>query len=561
MLQRVAWLRQLPERRATRLVFHDPDEFARLVDSRVRSGSAPSTSADHPAFHRAFGFSGRGGQTSASLANVQKSEVVAFFDEHSYTVHVRANAGQDTAAELSPAWVVAHEIGHSLQHQHFPIPDVARMSNEDQRLAALAMLEGDAMLVMLAYASFDLHAPLSRTVSRVQRAVAQDEANHYGSMSHSSEALSHASPLVRERLVFPYLAGAAFMGSMYRAGGYGLVNRVYSWPPSTTEQVLHPQKYLAGELAVVVREPALPHGFELAARGCMGELQTRSMLRQCNHPDLARRAAEGWGGDAFAIGRRGRAGLLFWSTTWDSEQDALEFEQAVRAMSACWRRDLGPAAGATSVLQKGLHVAVVRGLAPEPAGPALRSLTELPQPRQPSVPPFGAIALSPLLEVPARQPARLIGSDVVDAHLGLSFPVPPGFRAALNDDITLQSTSGTLTVSVSDWVVNTRTNERLFARFREGFVEALEVDRGDVSVVANTSVATRLGPALQRTWRVKSTQLFARLVIVPACQGTGALVLAMSWTDLATLTQLDWVLANLAQTGGRLPPLCGELNP
>src|SRR5690606_2446799 len=189
VLERIAWLRQLPQHRPTRLVFHEPEAFAKVVDEQVHGDVTP-TSADHPAFQHAFGFAGVRGQGVESLSNVQRDEVVAFFDERTFTVHVRADADEDPEAALKPSWVVAHEVGHSLQHQHFPIPDVARMQHEDERLAALAMLEGDAMLVMLAYASYEQHAPLARTIVRVQRAIAEDQAEQYRSMAHGSAALN-----------------------------------------------------------------------------------------------------------------------------------------------------------------------------------------------------------------------------------------------------------------------------------------------------------------------------------------------------------------------------------
>lgn len=561
LLQRIAWLRQLPQLRATRFVLHDPDEFRELIESEPDEAEL-QTSADHPAFQHAFGFAGSG--RDASLASVRRDEIVAFFDERTFTVHVREGADRtDDDASLRPLWVVAHEVGHSLQHQHFPIPDIARLTNEDERLAALAMLEGDAMLVMLAYAADEQHAPLTRVIARVERAILADEAGQYRTVSHSSDVLERAPASVRERLVFPYLGGAVLMGSLYRAGGYPLVNGVYQSPPSTTEQVMHPDKYLSGELATQVGTPRLPAAYTTLASGRMGELQVKTLLRACNGLDGARVAAAGWGGDAFAIGKRDDVGLLLWATTWDTESDAIEFERAIGATAHCWSREFGPAAGATQVLRHGLHVAVTRGLAPAYAPPVLAYLNTLPAPPPSRAPPLGRVALRPPLPAPLREATRVMGASVVAPYLSLMLPIPQGFTADVRDGIFLKSGSGasTFLLVVSEWLVRADTNERLFSEFLESLVKAAEVKRSDMTPIADGPLVTPLGTAHQRTWRVKGTTLHARLVIVPVCRGTGALVFAHTWSDPAALGQIDWVMANLRQLGQVSPPLCAELDP
>lgn len=562
LLERIAWLRQLPQLRRTRFALHTPDAFRELIESESDEAEL-QTSADHPAFQHAFGFAGRGRPSSESLASVRRDEIVAFFDERTFTVHVRENAEQSKDDALSPLWVVAHEVGHSLQHQHFPIPDVARLTNEDERLAALAMLEGDAMLVMLAYAAYEQHAPLTRVIARVERAIQADAAGQYRSVSHSSELLARAPVSVRERLVFPYLGGALLMGGLYRAGGYPLVNAVYQSPPRTTEQVMHPEKYLSGELAAQVEMPRLPAAYTTRASGHMGELQVKALLEPCNGVEGARVAAGGWGGDAFVIGSRDKAGLLLWATTWDSEPDAVEFERAMGLTAQCWSREFGPAAGATQVLRRGHHVAVTRGLAPVHAPPVLTYLNTLPGAPRSLARPLGAVTLSPAPPAPLREATRILGSTVVAPYLALTLPIPDGFSADIRDDVFLKSRSGagTFLLVISEWLVRTDTNERLFSEFLTSFLEAARVKRSDMSLVADGAFVTPLGTAHQRTWRVRGTPTHARLVIVSACRGTGSLVFAHTWSDPATLGQIDWVMANLRQVGQNSPPLCADLDP
>jgi hypothetical protein len=157
----------------------------------------------------------------------------------------------------------------------------------------------------------------------------------------------------------------------------------------------------------------------------------------------------------------------------------------------------------------------------------------------------------------------VVGATVLAPYLALTLPIPQGFSTELRHDVRLLAAGGTgsFLMIVSEWVVRLDTNERLFSEFLDGFVAAANIERGDVSQVADGALGTPLGTAHQRTWRVDGTPLYARLVIVPACRATGAVVLAHTWSDPGTLGQIDWVMANIRQVGTGAPPLCADLDP
>ena len=73
------------------------------------------------------------------------------------------------------------------------------------------------------------------------------------------------------------LHGLQFTAARYQVGGWASVNRAHRQPPRTTEQVLHPEKFAAGEPGETVEVRDVPEleaaGFERVAVDTLGELE------------------------------------------------------------------------------------------------------------------------------------------------------------------------------------------------------------------------------------------------------------------------------------------------
>ncbi|MFH1475854.1 MAG: hypothetical protein ABIG85_08360, partial [Chloroflexota bacterium] len=116
----------------------------------------------------------------------------------------------------------------------------------------------------------------------------------------------------------------------------------YARLPDSTEQVLHPEKYAAGEEPVEVPldaaalAKAMGAGWVGTPEDTMGEFQLSVWLRENGVKALAAGdAAAGWGGDRLAY-LRGPDGAyaLALATTWDTSNDAREFYEAASTASA-----------------------------------------------------------------------------------------------------------------------------------------------------------------------------------------------------------------------------------
>jgi hypothetical protein len=166
-------------------------------------------------------------------------------------------------------------------------------------------------------------------------------------------ALPDAPAVVRDQLVLPYVLGRDFADALVRAGGWDAVRRAWADPPTTTEQVLHPEKYLRREAARTVTLGWAPAGAPVVDEGVLGEMLTRTLLG-----DGSNAAAAGWGGDTFRAWDVGGSTLLVWKTAWDDAREAAEFDAALRARLAAGHAARAPEAGAAVFERDGWRAAV-----------------------------------------------------------------------------------------------------------------------------------------------------------------------------------------------------------
>jgi hypothetical protein len=563
---RVARLRQLPERRPTPVSFDDDAAFYAVAERKAKREAIQPTPIDVPAVQLGLGliFAARGAGQPSSFGALHRSQMVAFYDEFTHRVHVRARARHEAEVPL----ILAHELGHALQFQHFRTPEVANVTDEDARLARLALLEGDAMLTMAAFAADENHFPLSRVLVRVSEGALDASLRDYRTSMEQSPELRRAPPFQRERLVFPYQAGASFVAQVHRAGGFALVNRLYESPPVSTEQILHPEKYFAGEAVVPVLAPAAPKGWRALRSGHVGELLLRAMLEVCNERPVSREAAMGWGGDAFTVASRGEQGGLLLVTSWDSEGDARQFERAMRVTASCW--DRAPAAtreifrDATVVRRDGLVVSVARGFSADVARRSLAGAPELVSRRPTDSPPLGAWTIPPVKKSFAVPKPFVRGERLIAPRLGLSIPITRALEPRIEDDEVSFRAAGpgfaSLLFAVSDLAYTERAIRRSFATFEKALRKPLQREQAVSVLVEAGRVTTPLGTAVERVWRVDGTPVRGRLLLVSICGGTGMLVIGQGYADEATRTLLDSVVGAVRPLSGG-SPVCAELDP
>ena len=126
--------------------------------------------------------------------------------------------------------VMAHELTHALQDQHFNLRRFEKWpkGDSDAELAAHALIEGDATLAMTFYVMRDL-----KRVAAMMKSMKAE--------GGSSEKIERAPRALRESLIFPYKQGMDWVSQVYKRGGWPLVSAAYKDLPQSTEQILHPE--------------------------------------------------------------------------------------------------------------------------------------------------------------------------------------------------------------------------------------------------------------------------------------------------------------------------------
>jgi hypothetical protein len=559
----VARARRLEPPERLEISFYDDNAFdEKLQAAASRDGIGP-TIVDSAAFQLAFGFAVLAKQSSPPYAKTQRDHMIAFYDSRMNVILARVNPRLPEAEGMLDL-VIAHEIGHALQTRHFSVPEVRQLAQEDQRLAALALLEGDAMLTMLAYQAQKSFLPLGRAI--LETGERTTEASEYARAAGVEQELAEMPLLTRARLEFPYSAGLGFIGSLYRAGGFDLVNRIYDAPPTTTEQVIHPARYLAGDLPVEVEAPPVPEGYTDMGTGTVGELTTMLALRTCMSPDQAQRAAGGWGGDAFRLVAKDALGGLLWSTVWDTVEDAREFEIAFVHVARCWQEAQLLArsvfAGPPSVTRRGNRVAVLRGIPPKPAKRLIGQLLDLPQPAPRRRPPLGPVRLRPLPAPPDLKAPVARAGRVIAQTFGLSAPIPKGYSVDLDDNVTLfrdEPSPARVVLSISGLVVEDASLAITFGQYVEAIQE--EVDEPLRPRGPPEPVQTGLGSAMLQTWLVGESSVTFRLWVIPVCDNSGAVLVAEVAGDAETRARHERWLDTVQPLPDTKTGLCAVLDP
>ena len=212
--------------------------------------------------------------------------VVGFYDPETDELVVRGTA-------LTPyvRTTIAHELTHALDDQRFDL-DRPEYDDADDEIdfGFSALVEGNARRIEDAY--------LAGLSDQEQLDATTEELSLGGGLDLGDV------PLVLVDLISaPYGLGHEFVDELIDDGGQETLDAAFGAPPRTSEQVIDPATYEAGEGGIEVPVPAVAG--QVVDEGVAGQFLIQVVLADGLDADRAREAGSGWGGDSVVAWRDG----------------------------------------------------------------------------------------------------------------------------------------------------------------------------------------------------------------------------------------------------------------
>ncbi len=291
----------------------------------------------------------------ALIEALMEEELVGYYDPRTQSLAIRDDVARafarasDESADLEWRGTVVHELVHALQDQHLGLGkslDDQRTTDADNAFGAL--VEGDATLAMLAYAS-GLSGVSLEALVRNPRELSN---TLRGNPDDLKGAMRTAPPIVRDPLLFRYREGALFAATLAQRGGFRAVDAAHRAPPGSTREILEPAHFLAHEALSAISVPGVElleaAGHHVVDEDTLGRFELGIYLE-------GQPLAAPWVADRYVVLRRGDEVGSCWIVNLGHPAAARRAEAAARQARS---------ASGVTVERSGSHLLLTRGLAP-----------------------------------------------------------------------------------------------------------------------------------------------------------------------------------------------------
>ncbi len=298
-------------RERPRVALRTADQVRRFILAKVEEEFPPERIRGVSSAYQLLGLLPDTLDLQALLLDLYSEQVAGFYDPDSTMLY--AVEGADPA---QLRLVVAHELVHALQHEYLPLDSLLRQRrNSDRAAAAQAVLEGHATIAslrVLVPGEGMIDSPDFWQTFRDQ--IRQSQA--------TMEVFRRAPLVLREGLIFPYLAGSDFM-RWWAAARPGEPLPKTAQLPRSTEQILHPERYHAGDEPVDVYFADSTD--TVLHEDTLGEIELHILAAHLRGGDVITSLAAGWGGDRYRVYDAPEGPAMVWWKIWDSEVAARRF--------------------------------------------------------------------------------------------------------------------------------------------------------------------------------------------------------------------------------------------
>ena len=311
------------------------EQLRRYLEQRVKETIKPAEIRAEELTLKLLGLVPQDFDLRQNTVDLLTEQAAAFYDYNKKKLFMLDDGGQGADEEIA----LVHELAHGLADQHFPLGKYISegLRSDDAATARQAVMEGQASWLMTAYVS-------KRTggSGEVSDAVL-DLMTHTMEVSPEQyPVFAKAPPYIREMLVFPYSDGMLFQNAVFHKLGQESFSEVFRHPPASTQQIIHPDRYLAHVLPQIPNLPEVPaaRDFRRLTDGTLGELDYRILLTQYAGKVDGERMAAHLVGSSYELLEQKHANwtALAYASTWDSAESAAQFlDLYLRVLRGKWK--------------------------------------------------------------------------------------------------------------------------------------------------------------------------------------------------------------------------------
>ena len=324
VLEQMSVILHLPIKEPLKKSLRSKDEIrAYLIQADKEDKNDAQKYADDKSLE-AFGLIPKNFPLDSFMLDVLTEQVAGLYDPKAKEFYIADWIPSDEQKD-----VMSHELTHALEDQSFNVDPwiKAARPNDDAELARDSVSEGTALAAMLDYSLRDEHLSVREIgdVSALIRPGAVEE------MDKDSK-LSKAPIVIRDGLLFPYLAGTSFSQAFLKAhSGWQDLHLIFERPPVSTQQIMEPEFYLKGVGPAKVTLPGwkgvAPADWKLLEENVMGQFGVEEVLKQFLDPARAAQLSPTWDGDRYAVFEdpKTKDTKLVWLLALETEDDAARY--------------------------------------------------------------------------------------------------------------------------------------------------------------------------------------------------------------------------------------------
>jgi hypothetical protein len=328
ILKRVEIARGLTATRPVPGVLMDRAALIARVKEHVARELPPEAIRDEGLALQLFGFIPTQFDYERAEYDLLEAQLAGYYEPADGTMYMASDLGDDEAEAT-----LAHELVHALQDQRWNLAERSkyRPGDGDRSEAVSALAEGDATSAM-----FDVMIASAAPGANKSAIDLPDDVFAEQIRAGMNEGPGANAPhVMRTSLAAPYIYGTLFVHALRRRGGWDAVNRAWDEAPTTSEQILHVDKWLVHEAAIPVKAPpftALGPGWKLEDEDSEGEIGARIAFEEWMDPKAAAAHSSGWGGDRGVLLTNGDKAAFAWRLRYDPGK--LTNDRAGHAFSA-----------------------------------------------------------------------------------------------------------------------------------------------------------------------------------------------------------------------------------